>query len=91
MLRTCDTCRADYDDAECDTGCPHPLIMGREDLEQKKLALSLLGKDITFAHMPEEPARHIQSVSWNGMVTISGMTGEFAPHLFREKTAGAAR
>jgi hypothetical protein len=58
----------------------------RERIDERKLiAHALLGKDITFAHRPEEPARRIQSVKWNGMVEVTGMTGEFAPHIFRVK------
>lgn len=85
MIIVCNECQERFDDADRLTYCPHDLIMSREDLEQKKLALSLFEKDITFVHMPEEPARRIQSISWNGMVTVSGMVGEFAPHLFKEK------
>ncbi len=85
MQTTCLKCRKRYDDADRLTYCPHDLIMPRADLEQKKLALALHGKDIVFAHLPDEPARRIQSISWNGMVTVTGMPGEFAPHIFRVK------
>jgi len=80
----CKTCGTRYDDADRSTLCPHLLIMSAEDREQKKVALSLLGKDVYFAHRPEEIYR-VQAVSYNGMVSISGMVGEFAPHLFKVK------
>ncbi len=82
MMVTCGLCRERYDDADCDTGCPHPLIMPRADLEQKKLAIELLGKEVRFAHQERGPWYRIQSMSWNGMLTLEGMSGEFAPHLF---------
>lgn len=44
--------------------------------------LELIGKDLCFAHEPNGPVRRVQAVGWNGMVTIAGMAGEFAPHLF---------
>jgi hypothetical protein len=53
------------------------------DLEQKKAGLALLERDICFAHQPDGPTHRVQSVGWNGMVTLTDMTGEFAPHLFR--------
>lgn len=78
----CRVCRKMMDDAEQSTICPHPLIMSRVDLDQKKLGLSLLGRPVRFAHLPDSKPMRIESVSWNGMVTVEGMAGEFAPHLF---------
>lgn len=82
MMTKCTDCGATYDDADRVTICPHDLIMPAADLEQKKLGLELIGRDICFAHEPNGPVRRVQSVGWNGMVTITGMAGEFAPHLF---------
>jgi hypothetical protein len=82
MMVSCEKCRTKFDDADRDTGCPHFLIMPRQDLEQKKAALALCERDICFAHEPNGPSHRIQSVSWNGMVTLHDMVGEFAPHLF---------
>lgn len=82
MIVTCETCGTHFDDADRLTFCPHFLIMPRDDLEQKKAGLALVGHDVCFAHEPSGPARRVQSVGWNGMVTLAGMTGEFAPHLF---------
>lgn len=82
MIRTCEHCLRTYDDAERSTLCAHPLIMSRSNLKQKDLALTLLGKEVCFAHQPDGPRHRIQSVGWSGMVTLSDMPGEFAPHLF---------
>lgn len=82
MKTTCPTCGKTFDDADRTTICPHGLIMPAEDLERKKAALELIGKDLCFAHEPNGPVRRVQAVGWNGMVTIAGMAGEFAPHLF---------
>lgn len=82
MIVKCDRCKRDYDDADRNTMCPHNLIMPAADLAQKKAALALCERNICFAHEPYGPSHRIQSVSWNGMVTLHGMVGEFAPHLF---------
>lgn len=82
MIVKCDRCKRDYDDADCNTMCPHGLIMPAADLAQKKAALALMGHEICFAHMPDGPSHRIQAIGWNGMVTLYDMTGEFAPHLF---------
>jgi hypothetical protein len=82
MNTECRDCHQKYDDADRSTICPHPLLMPRKDLEQKKLGLSLLGRPVRFAHMPGNAPMRVQSVNWNGMVTVEGMVGEFAPHLF---------
>jgi hypothetical protein len=65
--------------------------MPAADLAQKKAALALCERDICFAHMPDGPAHRIQSVSWNGMVTLHDMVGEFAPHLFVLAAAATAK
>jgi hypothetical protein len=78
----CSQCDSSYDDAERLTFCPHEPIMDEDDLAQKKAALALLGKELFFAHQPEGPFHRIQSINWNGMITLDGMPGEFAPHLF---------
>jgi hypothetical protein len=80
MQTECPNCGATFDDRT--TICPHPLIMPADDLARKKAALDLIGKDLHFAHEPGGPVRRIQSVGWNGMVTLHDMAGEFAPHLF---------
>jgi hypothetical protein len=82
MLITCERCGERYDDADRNTICPHPLIMPRKDLEQKKLGIKLLGKRVRFAHMEEGPYFRVQAIGWNGMVELEGMSGEFAPHIF---------
>lgn len=89
MKVTCIKCRKTFDDATFSTVCPHVAIMPAEDLERKKLALSLVEKPLRFHHMPEDSKPlYIQSVSFNGMVEIRGMAGEFAPHLFAVIGAG---
>lgn len=82
MRVDCKTCGLSYDDADRNTICPHDLIMPIGDLNQKKAALALCARDICFAHMPDGPSHRVQSVSWNGMITLHDMVGEFAPHLF---------
>lgn len=82
MITTCLTCRVTYDDAEQFTICPHRLLLPVADMERKKEALALSGKRIRFAHMPEDAEVRITSICWNGMVTLEGFAGEFAPHLF---------
>lgn len=82
MKVRCETCSTDFDDADRLTFCPHELIMPAADLAQKKMGLALCERDICFQHMPAGPVHRVQSVSWNGMVTLHGMAGEFAPHLF---------
>lgn len=81
MITTCTACKLTYDDADNSTICPHRLIMPREDLERKKLAIELIGKTVRFAH--EDIPRRVQSISFDGMVSIEGFGGEFAPHLFK--------
>lgn len=82
MTRNCAFCGSLFDDADQSTVCPHPLIMPVADLAQKKRAIELMSRDICFAHQPAGPTHRIQSVGWNGMVTLHDMPGEFAPHLF---------
>ena len=82
MFVRCDKCGTNYDDADRFTFCPHELIMSADDLVQKKQALELIGRTVRFAHQPNGPDRRIISVAWNGMVTVDGMDGVFAPHLF---------
>lgn len=83
MTRTCETCGATYDDAACTTICPHARFLSVADQAQKDLALSLVGHELRWAHLPDGPPVRIQSVGWTGMVTLHGWSGEFAPHLFR--------
>lgn len=86
MKRNCDKCSMDYDDARRSTICPHKMLMPLEDLERKEMAISLLEKPLRFHHMPEDSdPLFIQGVTYNGMVEIRGMVGEFAPHLFAVK------
>ena len=82
MQMQCGNCKAIYDDAGQLTFCPHDPIMDPSDLQQKDAGLALIGKTIRFAHQPDGPDHSVQSVGWNGMLTLRDMTGEFAPHLF---------
>ncbi len=82
MIIKCQSCGHRLDDAEQSTICPHDRFLSIEDQAQKDLGISLLGKKVAFHHMPESPVR-ITSVGWNGMVSVEGMAGEFAPSLFR--------
>lgn len=83
MDRTCDDCGMRYDDARRLTYCPHDPLMSDADLAQKDMAISLTGKTIRFNHQHDTgPDFRVQSVGWNGMVTLDAFPGEFAPHLF---------
>ena len=82
MQTSCAKCGTEFDDADQNTICPHPLIMSADDLAQKKAGLALIGRAVCFAHQPDGPAHVVQAVGWNGMVTLGNMVGEFAPHLF---------
>lgn len=82
MTRNCEKCTATYDDAKCSTLCPHNQFISDEAAKQKDLAISLAGKDLWFAHMQEGVPFRIQSIGHTGMVSLVGMVGEFAPHLF---------
>jgi hypothetical protein len=89
IISKCQKCGLKYDDADRSTICPHELIMPIEDLERKKLAITLAEKPLRF-HGPDilgspfVAPLFISSISWNGMVTLRGLEnyGEFAPHLF---------
>lgn len=87
MEMNCGDCGKPYDDFERTTLCPHGLIMPREDLDRKIAALKLYGKGaVRFAHQQESgPDHRVQWISWNGMIGLEGMAGEFAPHLFVAK------
>ena len=83
MQTTCLICQLSYDDADCYTICPHEPLMSLAQREQKKLAISLLGKDLRFHHMtPQNPTYRIISINYEGMVNLDGMAGQFAPNLF---------
>lgn len=81
----CLKCRKTFDDARCNTICPHEQFLPDDLIKQKDLAISLIGKDLYFNHMPDGPRYKVQSVGWDGMITLCGgdeLPGEFAPHLF---------
>lgn len=80
----CEHCDTIYDDSERLTYCLHDDIMPPADMAQKNAALELIGKRVCFAHEPKGPSHAVQAVSWDGMVTLDDMAGEFAPHLFVE-------
>jgi len=82
LIVTCQKCGVELDDADQSTICPHDLIMPAADLAQKKAGIALMGKAVAFHHMPDKPF-DIESIGWNGMITLRGMAGEFAPSLFR--------
>lgn len=85
MRKWCRACDMRYDDAKASTICPHRVFLTDEQLKQKDLAISLMGKRVRFAHVPAggETTR-VTSCGWDGMVTVEGMSGEFAPHIFVE-------
>lgn len=83
MRVSCPKCNLVYDDAIYSTLCPHGQIMSAQNLAQKIQAIELMGKPLRFAHWPDnsEPL-YIESIDFTGMVTIRGMQGQFASHLF---------
>lgn len=78
----CLECSALFDDADCTTICPHQRFLSVESAQRKDAAIALVGRRVCFAHMPDGPEYSVESVGWHGMVTLRGMVGEFAPHLF---------
>lgn len=85
MTTTCTTCQATYEDAECWTLCPHERFISPLAAAQKDAAFQLLHKTLVFNHQPEGPEFRVTSINHIGMVTLDGLAGEFAPHLFQEK------
>jgi hypothetical protein len=85
VKRVCDQCRVRYDDAAQFTICPHQRFLSSEMQTQKDLAMTLLGKDLFWASDEQQHGEpmHVQAISFDGMVTVTAYTGEFAPHLFR--------
>jgi hypothetical protein len=82
MKRQCHKCRARYDDAEQWTICPHDRLKSPEMQAQWEVGYKLLGHRIRFAHMPEGSGYDCIGLTFEGMVSIAGLPGEFAPHLF---------
>lgn len=91
MTRTCETCKFTYDDAKSTTICPHEQFISDETAAQKDLAFSLLGKYVVFVEFPNDPGLppeglRVESVNWNGLVSLRGILGSFAPSLFVVKS-----
>jgi hypothetical protein len=82
MKQTCGNCRLSYDDAEHSSICPHHHLLPPDDLHRKHAALMLLGRELRFADQPNGPCHRIETVSWEGMLTLSDLAGEFAPDAF---------
>lgn len=83
MLVKCEKCGKQFDDARRSTLCAHDPFLSEAELAQKDLAMTLLGQNICFNHHAPHGAKYrVQSVTFEGMVTIDGLPGEFAPHLF---------
>ncbi len=83
MIVPCEECGLHYDDARRLTYCPHEPLMPDDDLARKDAGMALFGKTVRFNHQRDSgPDMRVQSVGWNGMVTIDAFPGEFAPHLF---------
>jgi hypothetical protein len=83
MRTVCPKCSVRYDDADCDTICPHPRLRSLEMEKNWKLGYALLGKTVRFNHMPPGSGSHCNMLTFEGMVGIEGFPGEFAPHLFQ--------
>lgn len=82
MKTVCYTCMRDFDDARRSTICPHDPIMSDEKMDQKDAGLSLIGKDVHFAHDVGGAVHHVTSCGFDGMVALNTLPGWFAPHLF---------
>lgn len=82
MKTTCKKCNAHYDDASRSTVCPHVQIADPEVLARKDAALKLIGKRVRFRNEESGPSYRVMSVAFDGLVTLEGFHGEFAPHLF---------
>lgn len=84
VMTECGLCATKYDDAERSTICPHLLIMPREDLDRKIAALALAehGGWVRWAHLGthgEDALMRVESISWNGMLTLAGVPGQYDP------------
>lgn len=55
----------------------------RETEIRKQLAAKLMGRHVRFNHLPQSEPLTVQSVGRDGMITISGFAGEFAPDCFQ--------
>lgn len=82
MNVTCQQCGAVFDDAIRNTICPHPEIKSSAHRLQHEMAMGLIGKQIRFHHLPPGSGVRCYGVTFEGMVSIEGLPGEFAPHLF---------
>lgn len=85
MTITCNDCQTTLDDAVQSTLCPHERFISPLAAAQKDAAYALIGKTVVFNHMPDGPGFRVTSINHIGMVTLDGLAGEFAPHLFKEK------
>lgn len=85
MKTECSRCTRVFDEDRCSAICPHEKFLTAEEVYRKHIALSLRGKRLRFIHMPPgQMDTRVISVSYDGMVTIEGLLGLFAPHLFVE-------
>jgi hypothetical protein len=82
MKRKCRKCGAQYDDAEQWTICPHVRLKSPEQQAQWEVGRKLLGHRIRFGHLPEGSGYQCIALTFEGMVCIDGLPGQFAPHLF---------
>lgn len=48
-----------------------------------QLGLKLFGQEVYFHHQGPEQAHRCTVLHCDGKVELEGMTGQFAPHLFR--------
>lgn len=90
MQTTCEACGRTYDDSRWWTYCPHAQFLSNAAAIRKDDATRLLGGPV-FWNTDTEQATPLQivSVAFDGMVTIRGYSGLFAPSLFQpEKPSG---
>jgi hypothetical protein len=70
MIRICEKCQVEYDDAEQFTFCDHPPLMPEEDMKRKKKAIELFTsrKKVRIGDVVGE----LTSIDAVGMITIQG-------------------
>jgi hypothetical protein len=83
MNRQCEDCKVRYDDARQVTYCPHAEFLTPGQAARKDAAMKLLGKKVVFWHRPAGVGPAIvDSIDFEGMVSIKGWSGMFHPELF---------
>jgi hypothetical protein len=85
MIVTCPACQHSYDDARCTMICPHEAFLTEAQAQRKDLAASMVGKNIAFADGGPQAPRRIQSIDWDGFITLAGGPAHhrYNPNIFK--------